>query len=75
MPLLPDRLSYPELIPDDLFETVLYKNDTHFNLKLEEMVTRIDSYLPARRKLSAIMGQYAWEKAIHLYDLSTSPGM
>ena len=54
-PLLPDRLSYPELIPDDFHNEVIYDSDEDLTSKLIDMLLSADSEesVQTTRKLSS----------------------
>jgi glycosyltransferase involved in cell wall biosynthesis len=58
VPLLPDRLAYPEIIPQSFHSRVLYKDLN----ELVEKLTRL------RRELSLQMGRFAWENLVGRYD-------
>ncbi len=68
IPLLPDRLSYPELIPENFHSKVLYKSKKDFEKKLEEMIINFQTYLPLQKKLSLHMEQFSWEIMVKQYD-------
>ena len=68
IPLLPDRLSYPELIPDDLHHKVLYKTKKDFEEKLEDMIINYPEHLPIQKRLSEHMEQFSWEIMVKQYD-------
>lgn len=67
-PLLPDRLSYPEIIPDHLHGHTLYKSKKSFAEKLEHALLNPSVLLPMQQELSTAMGCYAWENMIQTYD-------
>jgi glycosyltransferase involved in cell wall biosynthesis len=67
-PLLPNRLVYPEIIPDSFHKVVLY--DGQRDLK-EKLFTVINNYSALRTKmktLSEAMARFAWERVIDDYD-------
>lgn len=68
MPLLPDRLSYPEIIPEKFHETVLYHSVGELTDKLSNMVSNLPEYLLLRQRLADEMGQYAWHIRVKQYD-------
>ena len=68
IPLLPDRLSYPELIPEYLHSKILYKTKKDFEIKLEELVINYETYLPLQTKLSQHMEQFSWQIMVKQYD-------
>ena len=68
VPLLPARLVYPEIIPDEFHSRVLYKDSQDLVEKLLELITQYSGFERLRRKLSAAMSQFAWENLIDRYD-------
>ncbi|MFH2092208.1 MAG: DUF3524 domain-containing protein [Pseudomonadota bacterium] len=67
IPLLPNRLSYPEIMPDDLHSIVLYDNDQELETRLEEMVLNYSDYSALRQRLSRKMARYSWQNIIQQY--------
>ncbi len=67
VPLLPDRLAYPELVPERFHEAVLYRHSLfdHLRAVLED--------LPAARDriagLRASTGRFSWEVVAPRYDV------
>lgn len=70
LPLLPDRLAYPEILPKEFHKNFLYNNQKNLETKLSHILTNLEYYSPAREKLSAAMGCHAWENRIHDFDLA-----
>lgn len=66
VPLLPDRLSYPELIPLHLHPTCLYPDDDHLADRLCEMI----AMLPALKRIDfrATVTGYDWSCMAARYD-------
>jgi glycosyltransferase involved in cell wall biosynthesis len=64
-PLLPRRLAYPELVPDDCGESVFYDGDAQFLRLLRSILT--DSR-PARPRLSKSMLRFDWATMAPQYD-------
>ncbi len=67
-PLLPERLSYPEIIPEKYWNMVLYKNRKELLKKLEEVLTNSRAFDPLRASLSIYMEKFSWVKIKHDYD-------
>lgn len=67
MPLLPKRLSYPEIIPDQFHKDVIYSTDQSFETRLRKLVLNIERYTRVREKLSRHMERYAWKNIIQTY--------
>ena len=68
IPLLPDRLVYPEIIPDDLHAKLLYSDQADLVAKLENTISRSKDLMPLRIRLSKEMTDFAWEQVIDKYD-------
>lgn len=68
IPLLPDRLSYPEIIPEDLHATVLYQTKEDLTEKLHDMLVNYQRYLGIQKRLSLKMADFSWDNCIKLYD-------
>jgi glycosyltransferase involved in cell wall biosynthesis len=68
LPLLPARLSYPEIIPADYHPAVLYGGQQELVEKLLDRITNFPDFLNLRMTLSREMGRFAWENIIDHYD-------
>ncbi len=68
IPLLPQRLSYPEIMPENLHSRVLYETEEDFFQKLRDMLTRYPEYLLLQKQLSSEMARFSWETRIKEYD-------
>lgn len=68
IPLLPDRLSYPELMPDDFHPRILYRSEQELKKKLGDRVTNYQKYQGLQESLSRQMEQFSWEIMIKQYD-------
>lgn len=68
LPLLPERLSYPELIPDRFHPMLLYRNKKELETKLADMLTGYDSYLTVVRELSDYMRCFSWQERVRQFD-------
>ena len=68
VPLLPVRLSYPEILPEDYHERFLYRNRHDLNEKLISIVSNYSDYEELRNRLSREMRSFLWENIIHQYD-------
>jgi glycosyltransferase involved in cell wall biosynthesis len=68
IPLLPDRLSYPEIMPGPLHSKVLYQTAQDFLKKLEDMLVNYKDYLPLQKQLSSDMEHFSWETLVKQYD-------
>jgi glycosyltransferase involved in cell wall biosynthesis len=68
IPLLPDRLAYPEILPKAFHSDFLYKNQEDLIEKLFFIITNYPQYQAQRNRLSEAMGSFAWENLIDDYD-------
>ena len=68
IPLLPDRLAYPEIIPQRFHNRVLYQNTDQLVEKLIRRLIDPSAFDDLRRGLSKEMGKFAWENIIGRYD-------
>jgi glycosyltransferase involved in cell wall biosynthesis len=68
LPLLPDRLSYPEIIPPAFHGDCLYRGAEDLVEKLADRLTRMADYAGLARELTAAMARFAWEARIADFD-------
>ena len=68
VPLLPDRLAYPEIIPQQFHSAVLYENTGDLVQKLTHLISHYSEYQELRGQLSNHMAQFAWQNLIDRYD-------
>ena len=68
IPLLPDRLSYPEIIPKVFHGDFLYKDQTELVEKLCFLILNYSQFTEKQQHLSAAMERFAWENMIDQYD-------
>ncbi len=78
LPLLPHRLSYPELLPKAYHANFLYQDQTDFETKLAHLLTRRNQYSGQRRGISQAMEKFGWKNRIGQFDdelerLATAP--
>lgn len=64
-PLLPNRLAYPELIPNDWHDTVIYKN---FGDALRRLNKWLTNGIPPIDDLRKSMTQFDWLQMATVYD-------
>jgi glycosyltransferase involved in cell wall biosynthesis len=67
-PLLPRRLSYPELIPQPLHGACLYDGAADLATRLAAALREPRRLDPMRGQLAEAMGRFAWEQQIESYD-------
>jgi glycosyltransferase involved in cell wall biosynthesis len=68
MPLLPERLSYPEIIPTAFHPDVLYKDRSQLIEKLCYLITNYEQFREKIEALSNAMIPFAWNNMIDMYD-------
>jgi glycosyltransferase involved in cell wall biosynthesis len=71
-PLLPDRLSYPELIPEHLHTHFLYRDEHDLLHKLLKLLTELprpgNPWLHRIKELARYMNRFSWKNLIADYD-------
>jgi glycosyltransferase involved in cell wall biosynthesis len=68
LPLLPDRLAYPEILPKPAHADCLYAGQQDLEDKLARMLTGFESKQALRTSLSAAMARFSWDNVIEDYD-------
>ncbi len=68
IPLLPDRLSYPEIIPEAFHDDFLYQDQTKLVDKLCFLISDYPKFHAKCQNISEAMGRFAWENMIGKYD-------
>ncbi len=68
IPLLPNRLSYPELLEPRFHDRFLYNDDIELVTKLRELLNDYRSYDDVRRELSDSIARFTWENRIDDFD-------
>lgn len=71
IPLLPERLSYPEILPSAYHSICLYDEDQDLPNKLESMVKQYKNFSKFRSSLSSSMEPYAWANIIREYPFQS----
>jgi glycosyltransferase involved in cell wall biosynthesis len=67
-PLLPNNLSYPELIPEKYHTDCLYNSQEELEEKLSTILATPGKYRDKRGGLASHMETYSWELVIDKYD-------
>ena len=67
-PILPHRLSYPEIIPEQFHGDVLYKDNMELSEKIIAFVSDRCKYQKTVEELSEYMERFSWENFIKRYD-------
>jgi glycosyltransferase involved in cell wall biosynthesis len=65
-PLLPNRLTYPELLPKSLHEDHMYKSEDELLEKLKWCISNIDEV--RKKEFSEISVRFDWDKMAPEYD-------
>jgi hypothetical protein len=68
LPLLPKRLSYPEILPAEFHDDHLYEDDDDLVEKLSSMLAAPHRFLRRREALADAMACHAWPMVIDRYD-------
>jgi glycosyltransferase involved in cell wall biosynthesis len=68
LPLLPDRLAYPEIIPQEFHNQVLYCDQKDLVQKLFRRIQDFAQFQDLRLRLSDAMQPFAWANLIDRYD-------
>ncbi len=68
LPLLPRRLSYPELIPREFHRDFLYDGPGDLLEKLARLIAKAPRMFRERQALAGAMSRHAWEAAAAAYD-------
>ncbi len=67
-PLLPDRLSYPELFPPPYRPDVIFKNETDLQARLEQVLTRPEAFYERRLALTRYAEKFSWDIVAGQWD-------
>ncbi len=65
-PLLPKRLTYPELLPTEYHDNHIYEDDNDLYEKLNECISKIDEI--RNKKMSFVAKKYDWSQMAPVYD-------
>jgi glycosyltransferase involved in cell wall biosynthesis len=68
IPLLPNRLSYPELLEERFHDLCLYDDEPGLIGKLDELLADPDNREAQRRDLSASMTRFSWDHLADAWD-------
>ncbi len=67
-PLLPHRLSYPELLPTQFHAVCLYADEAALIQKLIWALTHLNKIREIARELGTAVSRYSWPQTAPLYD-------
>ena len=65
-PILPRRLSYPELLPQDMHEEHLYDSEAELRMKLRKAIEGIEEVRD--REVGGTMERFSWEERVEDFD-------
>ncbi|MCK6562346.1 DUF3524 domain-containing protein [candidate division KSB1 bacterium] len=68
LPLLPDRLSYPEILPSKFHAQFLYESPAEMDHKLRHLLREYRNLDHVRRELAAAMEKFTWANRIDEFD-------
>ncbi len=68
LPLLPHRLSYPEILPQEFHQDFLYTSQADLEEKLARLIQSFPEYGNRSARLASVMGRHAWTEAIGAWD-------
>ena len=68
IPLLPNRLAYPEILPKEFHSDFLYRNQDELIEKLSFMIKNFGRLHKKRVALMKAMEKFNWSNCIHKYD-------
>lgn len=68
LPLLPNRLSYPEILPEQYHDDCLYSNQREFLQKFQCILTGDNRFKKISSEISKAMESYSWPQRIEDYD-------
>lgn len=68
LPLLPNRLAYPEVLPERYHAHFLYRTEAELLDRLTAMVTDPDEWRDKAKGLPETMGRFSWEARITEFD-------
>ena len=67
-PLLPNRLSYPEILPQNFHDDIIYTSTSDLGQKLENFLEDPGMFFPLRQSLSDYTSRFSWEIIVKQYD-------
>ncbi|MBK8901917.1 MAG: DUF3524 domain-containing protein [Anaerolineaceae bacterium] len=68
LPLLPHRLSYPELLPTEFHETCLYQDEIELVQKLTWALTHRPAAAEMAKKVATAVAHLSWQQLAPVYD-------
>lgn len=68
LPLLPDRLVYPEILPPAFHAACLYRNRHELREKLISLLSDLRAFAAIRKGIASEMQAFLWKNRINAYD-------
>jgi glycosyltransferase involved in cell wall biosynthesis len=68
LPLLPNRLAYPEVLPREFHADFLYRDDVDLVKKLATLLRHPERFVCHRPVLANMMARHAWSEVAGRYD-------
>jgi len=68
VPILPDRLAYPEIIPEAYHSSFIYKGQEDLIERLSLIISDYPRFQEKVLKLTHAMGRFSWENLVDSYD-------
>jgi len=68
LPLLPNRLSYPEILPKKFHEQFLYNSEEELETKLGRLLREYRNLHETRAEIAQSMAQFDWKNRIAEFD-------
>ncbi len=68
IPLLPERLSYPEIIPKRFHKAFLYTDQADFESRLSFLLSHLEQFQEKQKQVAKSMNAFAWDNLISSYD-------
>lgn len=68
LPLLPNRLSYPEILEEKFHPLFLYNNDLELVQKLRHLLANCDKLASVRQEISRSIARFHWQNRIAEFD-------
>jgi len=68
LPLLPKRLSYPEILPKKFHEQFLYSNEAELESKWRRLLREYRNLHDTRAEIAQAMAAFHWKERIAEFD-------
>ncbi len=68
IPLLPGRLSYPEIIPKRFHEDFIYTDQADLESRLSFLLSHLKPFQEKQKQMAEAMTAFAWKNLISSYD-------